>query len=442
MNAPAKIAPRWVKRWRDEIAAEPDAPGVWRRKAGGFRIRGRVVDPRTGRRIEVCRTLPDVTRVRDAVAVLAAELATIRAGRAEGAAVAVPRFEDYAATIFERKITDGRILSASGRRKWDTILRTHLLPAFGRILVDKLTSADIEAWKATMGPRIRAGEASPNTGNTILGVLRVITAAAADEFDLRDPARRVRPFDTRAHRTYTAESPNSLRPEDVPRFLDVLRARYPQHYAFVFLGFCAGLRPSSLRPIRRRGPSSDVKWDESTLLVRRSQTCGDEIMSATKTGRDQVLHLPPSLLDVLRAHADGIPEGPARESELLFPTEDGGYQSGSCLARPFVTVAKAIGLAYRVSPRAMRRTFQDLAREAGVRDIVTRAISGHATESMQRHYSTVRGQEVADGLARVIDLATARDSVTAAKAGLRSAAIGEHDRAEREGVLCAVRAFD
>ena len=41
----------------------------------------------------------------------------------------------------------------------------------------------------------------------------------------------------------------------------------------------------------------------------------------------------------------------------------------------------------------MRRTFQDLARAAEVKDLVTRAISGHATETMQHHYSTVAAEE-------------------------------------------------
>ena len=56
----------------------------------------------------------------------------------------------------------------------------------------------------------------------------------------------------------------------------------------------------------------------------------------------------------------------------------------------------------------MRRTFQDLSRAAGVADIVTRAISGHATDKMQRHYSTVADTEVRAGLAKVIDIAIAR----------------------------------
>src|SRR5579863_9206197 len=35
----------------------------------------------------------------------------------------------------------------------------------------------------------------------------------------------------------------------------------------------------------------------------------------------------------------------------------------------------------------MRRTFQALARAADVKDIVTRSVSRHSTEEMQRHYS-------------------------------------------------------
>ena len=55
--------------------------------------------------------------------------------------------------------------------------------------------------------------------------------------------------------------------------------------------------------------------------------------------------------------------------------------------------------------RAGRRTFNDLARAANVTDLVTRSISGHLTEQMQRHYSTVNGTEQRTALAKVIELA-------------------------------------
>ena len=93
-----------------------------------------------------------------------------------------------------------------------------------------------------------------------------------------------------------------------------------------------------------------------------------------------------------------------RESELLFPSETGGYRATSVLKKPFDDVAKAIGLTKHVSPRAMRRTFQDLARAASVGDLVTRAVSGHATEDMQRHYSTVGSDEIRRSLGRVADV--------------------------------------
>jgi hypothetical protein len=64
-----------------------------------------------------------------------------------------------------------------------------------------------------------------------------------------------------------------------------------------------------------------------------------------------------------------------------------------------------------VSPKAMRRTFQDLARAAEVKDIVTRAISGHATETMQHHYSTVAADEKKLAIAKVIELAGVRKTL-------------------------------
>jgi hypothetical protein len=50
----------------------------------------------------------------------------------------------------------------------------------------------------------------------------------------------------------------------------------------------------------------------------------------------------------------------------------------------------------------MHRSFQDLARTTQVADVVTRSISGHATEQMQRHYSIVSETEQAEWLAKVL----------------------------------------
>lgn len=58
------------------------------------------------------------------------------------------------------------------------------------------------------------------------------------------------------------------------------------------------------------------------------------------------------------------------------------------------------------TPRGMRRTYQDLARAAGIHDAVTHAILCHATPAMQLHYSTASVDEVKHALAKVARIAT------------------------------------
>jgi hypothetical protein len=426
---------KWVTRSRDVIAAKPEMPGVWRRRDGGFHVRARVKDPRTGKMREVDRALPDVTKAREAFNWLQAELDKIRSGSVE-ASEGMPQFHKYAVDVFERKVALGKIRSALGRAKWDTILKTHLIPAFGDLFVDQIRPSDIKAWQAKIAARIKSGKMAPATANTILAVLKQILSEAVDEFDLKDPMRGIENFDTRGHVTYTEEEPNALAPSDVPRFLAAMRTMHPRHYAITVLGFATGLRPSSMRPLRRSGATPDLRLAEGVLLVRRSHTEGDEVMETTKTDRHQRLLLPASLVDILKWHCEEVlTRRKERYSELLFPKADGGFRSRWSLRKAFAEVATAIKLPYTFTPRGMRRTYQDLSRAAGIKDVVTRAISGHATEAMQRHYSTVGGEEIREAMAKIIDLATAREAIEQKKPRRRQA--GSRKQAERTAAATA-----
>jgi len=145
-------------------------------------------------------------------------------------------------------------------------------------------------------------------------------------------------------------------------------------------------------------------------------------METTKSGRHQRLKLPEELMEILRWHVDRLTPKRSR-SDLLFPPRWGdGFMAVSALDRPFRDVVAALRdrgelSKEKLTPRAMRRTFQDLARQAEVKDIVTRAISGHATEQMQRHYSTVNAVEMEQSIGRVISLARAREVLRDQKAG-------------------------
>lgn len=226
-------------------------------------------------------------------------------------------------------------------------------------------------------------------------------------------------FDLSEHPAYSEEEPNSLPPERVGEFLEAMRELFPQHFAMTYLGFATGLRPSSLRPLRRKGESADLLWEKNQRLVRRSQTRGNEVMNTTKQRRRYRIDLPPEVMEVLRWHVRTQLTTPEREvSDLLFPAVTGGFRCVTALCKPFREVGRELKLGFTFTPRGMRRTFNDLARTAKIENIVTRSISGHLTEQMQDHYSTVRGPEQREGISRVVDLMRPRtDDASGAPSG-------------------------
>ena len=113
-------------------------------------------------------------------------------------------------------------------------------------------------------------------------------------------------------------------------------------------------------------------------------------MNTTKTGLRQRINVPADVIEVLRWHErTQLVTEEQRSSELLFPAEDGRLHSEHVLRTPFARVCALVGLPLRFTPHGMRRTFNDLARAARVESLVTRSISGHLTDRMREHYSTV-----------------------------------------------------
>jgi hypothetical protein len=88
----------WVERWRDVIADEPELPGVWRRQGGGFHVRGRTIDPRSGRMREINWALPNLSKARDAFACLQGEP---RGGEVKQALAKVARIATAGAKVID-----------------------------------------------------------------------------------------------------------------------------------------------------------------------------------------------------------------------------------------------------------------------------------------------------------------------------------------------------
>jgi hypothetical protein len=97
---------KWIMRWKCAIASTPSKPGVWRRKEGGFLVRGRAVDRRTGKLREILRTVEGVD-ASGAYRFLQSEVEKVRSGEVSEKESRI-RFSEYAASLFERKVTKSR----------------------------------------------------------------------------------------------------------------------------------------------------------------------------------------------------------------------------------------------------------------------------------------------------------------------------------------------
>ncbi len=399
---------KWVKRWKNWVAPTK-LPGVWKRKEGGYLVRARVIDPATGRMREIKRVMADVDEAA-AFTWLSEEKVRIKAGLLSAERPRT-RFADFAVSLLERKAAKREIKSARGRERWGYTLRhliggTRGVQGFGELFMDQIRVSHIEEWQVGIAGLITAGDYEPTTANGWLAILRVIFKAARRELGLsQDPTDGVRMFDTSEHATYTEEEPNALNVEEARQFLTMMREEFPRYYAMTYLGFATGLRPSSMRPLRRKGPTPDIRWDDGVILVRRSHTLGEEVMETTKTGLRQRINAPPELMEVLRWHVSTqLVTDEQQASDLLFPRSDGGFRSEACLRKPFAEVRRMMGLGQSFTPRGLRRTFNDMARAAKVESLVTKSISGHLTDRMKDHYSTVSPVEQRESIGRVLHL--------------------------------------
>lgn len=434
-TASKKKDTKWVKRWNSWIAPTT-LKGVWRTKEGGFLVRGRAKDPTTGKSKEVRKILFEE---HEALALkwLEEELNRVRTGVSELPQTKT-RFSDFSVSLLEEKVTLRDIKSARGRERWVFTLRhlisgTENVKGLGEMYIDQIKPAHLEQWKLGIARLVNEKKYRPATTNGWLAILRVIMKSAkAKQLIVTDPSEGLKPFDTSEHPVYTEEQPNALTTQEMHHFLACMWERFPQHYAMTCLGYATGLRPSSLRALRRKGTEPDILWNDGVLLIRRSVTLG-ETMDTTKTKYRQRIGADPGLMRVLKWHVESqLHTQQQLESDLLFPAEEGGFRSEAVLRKPFAEVSKLIGLKKKFTPKGLRRTFNDSARVANLEGVVTMSISGHRTEAMKDHYSTVSHSEQRAGIAKVLGLVGAGVPKEAEPSGGMHAGMQEPEAVCRE----------
>ena len=88
----------------------------------------------------------------------------------------------------------------------------------------------------------------------------------------------------------------------------------------------------------------------------------------------------------------------------MFPSLRGTPLSSGRISEELRAACKSAGITSRFTSHGFRRSLTDLLRSAQVDPVVAAGLTGHETERMRKHYSTVRAAEAVDAGERVARL--------------------------------------
>jgi integrase len=123
--------------------------------------------------------------------------------------------------------------------------------------------------------------------------------------------------------------------------------------------------------------------------------------------------VPELLRNVLRSHREQLvaAQHPGLTSGLMFPSMRGTPLANSRISDALQEACKRAGIKQRFTSHGFRRTLTDLLRNAQVDPVIAAGLTGHETERMRRHYSTVRTSEAVEAGERVVRLLQPRSEL-------------------------------
>ena len=370
-------------------------PGLWQLKSATFLVRVQKVDPRTGRKLNRARRLENVTRAQamQAMHELRAELEALIVQPAPEREVITSSesLEHFAKSWLITKL-DRNDLAPSTANRYAAAL-DHL-GWLGDIPLSELTPRDVEQWMVAGKKRGYA----PGTVNSWLRVIRAaLSGALRDRLVSFNAAQQVRAFTV----DVDLEDTNSLTNEELLRLLDALRKQDHNVHAAAWTQALTGLR---------WGEVSALKWEDldeqARVLKIRRTVCERQLRPLTKTRKARIVGVPEVLISLLRCHLEQLVAEQHRgmASGLMFPSLRGTPLGSGRISDALVRARRDAGISTRFTSHGFRRTLTDLLRNAQVDPVVAAGLTGHETERMRRHYSTVRVADAVDAGDRVMRL--------------------------------------
>ncbi len=368
-------------------------PGLWKLNKTTWIVRAQRLCPRTRRKLNRRRLVQNATRA-EALAVLEAlrtELDALDTSEPERPATSQQTLADFATSWLKMK-TQRRDLAKSTQKRYATAL-DHLSAWLQQMPLSDIRRADVQQWMMAARKKYAA-----RSVNGWLRVLRACLAeAVADGLIPTNPATQVRPLKEEVD----LEQTNSLRASELGKLLAVLAAMDATIHAIAATQAFTGLR---------WGEASALKWedyDEGTGVLRiRRAVCERELRPVTKTRKARTVGIPEVLVKILREHRERLvrEQHPGLASGLMFPSKAGTPLGAGRISDALRAACKKAGINTRFTSHGFRRSLTDLLRNAQVDPVVAAGLTGHETERMRRHYSTVRDEEAVNVSERVARL--------------------------------------
>lgn len=271
-------------------------------------------------------------------------------------------------------------------------LSLHLIPFFGRMPLNRISTFDVERYKAERSkedvqirPRgkivqrvsTQASKIKPSTINRELAVLSNLFNKAVEWGWIDHPPAKIRRFKEDAGRVVY------LTVDQIHRLLECAKADgNAQIYPFIVIALGTSMRRSEILSIRR----------EHIDLERRMI----HIPKAKAGAREQPITQ--QLAEFLAGHVRGLPPG----TPWLFPSMGAREGHATDIRKPFRRVVAAAGLDPDVVVRhTLRHTAITHLVQAGVDLPTVQRISGHKTLAMVMRYSHQNGPHIEAAMDRL-----------------------------------------
>jgi integrase len=256
-------------------------------------------------------------------------------------------------------------------RRYESIIRVHLLPFFGDQQIATIDWHRVTEFKAANARAISPETGRPLSRKTVnehIAVLSSMFERAVEWRYLRmNPCRGVRRLKVppTTFKFYVRQQSEA--------FLAAALRVEPKWYAFFLVGFRTGLRLGEIIALEW----GDLDLVTGQLHVRRSRTRNKT--TPPKGGRERIVEMSPAVVAALKEHRH-------LNGDLVFPQADGSHVTRDIVKHPYGRVIRAAALpAIRIHD--MRHSFASQLVIAGVPLKAVQELLGHTDIKMTMRYA-------------------------------------------------------